>query len=38
MSSRDDHIDKIIYNAGVVSALFGMILAGISIVKAMLLK
>lgn len=38
MSLRDDLTDKIIYNSGVVLAILGMILAGISIVKAMLLK
>ena len=38
MSLRDDLTDKIIYNSGVVLAVLGMTLAGISIVKAMLLK
>ena len=38
MSLRDDLTDKIIYNSGVVLAILGMVLAGISIVKAMLLK
>ena len=38
MFLRDDLTDKIIYNSGVVLAILGMILAGISIVKAMLLK
>ena len=39
MSSRDDnHVDTVIYYVGIVMAMLGMVLAGVAVIKAMLLK
>ena len=39
MSSRDDNpVDAVIYYAGIVMAILGMAMAGVAVIKAMLLK
>lgn len=39
MSSRDDNIvDTVIYYVGIALAVLGMAMAGVSVIKAMLLK
>lgn len=39
MSSRDDNlIDTVIFYAGIVMAILGMVMAGVAVIKAMLLK
>lgn len=39
MSSRDDNLlDTVIYYVGIVLGVLGVILAGVSVIRAMLLK